>query len=96
MPAKNAPATPPQFEAQKGQGRPKGVPNKNTAAIRDMVAAALDRVGGVDYLARQAEENPTPFLGLIGKVMPMQITMDATMKFDWTRRALDAKAKAES
>ena len=57
-----------------GKGRPAGVPNKDTALIRDMIAQALNQVGGVEYLARCAESHPGPFLGLIGKVMPVQIT----------------------
>jgi len=59
-----------------GPGRPKGMPNKNTAAIKDMILAALDKAGGVDYLAAQAEENPGPFMTLVGKVLPMQVQGD--------------------
>lgn len=60
----------------KGKGRPKGVPNKATAAIKDMIIAALDQAhpeGGVAYLVSQAGENPTAFMGLVGKVLPLQI-----------------------
>lgn len=64
----------PEFRAQAGKGRPKGVPNKATAAIKDMVIQALDRSGGVDYLQKQADENPVAFLGLVGKVIPLQVT----------------------
>jgi len=39
-----------------------------------MILAALDGVGGQAYLMRQAEENPGPFMTLIGKVLPMQVT----------------------
>ena len=65
---------PDAFRAQIGKGRPKGVPNKNTAAIRDMIVQALDQAGGVSYLVEQAERNPGPFLALVGKVLPMQVT----------------------
>ena len=58
-------------------GRPKGSLNKNTAAVKDMVLHALDKAGGVNYLLRQAEENPTAFMTLVGKVMPTQVTGDA-------------------
>jgi hypothetical protein len=66
----------PAFMAQAGKGRPKGVLNKNTTAIKDMILAALDKAGGVDYLAAQAEENPGPFMSLVGKVLPMQVQGD--------------------
>jgi hypothetical protein len=57
-----------------GQGRPKGVPNKIPAAVKDMVMAALEKVGGIDYLAEQATKNPAAFMALLGKVLPMQLT----------------------
>jgi hypothetical protein len=63
-------------EKRPNQGRPKGVLNKNNQAIRDMIAAALEQVGGVDYLAERANDPKTAsaFLSLIGKVMPIQVT----------------------
>jgi hypothetical protein len=57
-----------------GKGRPKGVPNKNTAMLKEMILGALDRAGGIEYLWRQAEANPGPFMTLVGKVLPMQVT----------------------
>lgn len=54
-------------------GRPKGVPNKLTREIKGMIEGALADVGGQAYLARQANENPVAFLGLVGKVLPLQI-----------------------
>lgn len=58
------------------KGRPKGVPNKATAAIKEMVIRALDKAGGVDYLVKQADENPAAFLTLVGKVLPLQLQGD--------------------
>lgn len=55
-------------------GRQKGTPNKDNAAIKDMITQALNKAGGVDYLTRQADENPTAFMGLIGKVLPLQLS----------------------
>jgi len=53
-------------------GRP-GRPNKITKELKDMILKALDQAGGVNYLARQAEENPVAFMGLVGKVLPMTV-----------------------
>jgi hypothetical protein len=57
-----------------GMGRKKGSPNKFTGTLRDAILASFDRVGGIDYLEIQARENPTAYLMLIAKVLPMQIT----------------------
>lgn len=56
-----------------GPGRPKGVPNKNTTALKEMILGALHKKGGIDYLVEQAEENPTAFLTLVGKVLPLDV-----------------------
>jgi len=53
-----------------GMGRKKGVPNKVTAKLKDMILNALDKAGGEDYLCEQARESPSAFLALIGKVLP--------------------------
>lgn len=57
-----------------GGGRRTGIPNKNTAAIKDMILKALEMVGGEKYLATQAKETPAAFLSLLGKIMPLQVT----------------------
>lgn len=54
-------------------GSRKGIPNKTTAALKDMILNALDGVGGVEYLQRQANEKPVAFLALVGKVLPMTV-----------------------
>lgn len=56
-----------------GMGRPKGSPNKMTKALKEMILEALDGAGGVDYLVVQSRDNPTAFLTLIGKVLPLQV-----------------------
>jgi len=60
-----------------GPGRPKGVPNKTTAMLKDAVLEAAAKAGGkaglVGYLQRQADDNPTAFLSLLGKAMPLQV-----------------------
>jgi hypothetical protein len=52
-------------------------PSKTTALLKDAILQAATEAGGaggmVGYLTRQAEENPGPFMALLGKVLPMQI-----------------------
>lgn len=60
---------------KRGPGRPKGTPNKLPAELKAMILQALERSGGVDYLVKQANaKNPAPFMALVGKVLPLQVT----------------------
>lgn len=54
------------------RGRRPGVPNKITGELKDMILGALSDAGGQEYLTRQATANPTAFMGLVGKVLPLQ------------------------
>ena len=56
-----------------GSGRKKGVPNKLTAELKDMILGALEQAGGEEYLVRCAKKNPQAFLTLVGKVLPLQV-----------------------
>ena len=57
-------------------GRQKGTPNHLTADVKAMILGALKAKGGQKYLEKHADANPTAFLTLIGKVLPMQVTGD--------------------
>ena len=59
-----------------GGGSRKGIPNKATAELKDMIRLALDRAGGIDYLQNQAVENPTAFLSLLSKTLPRDMTVN--------------------
>lgn len=74
-----------------GPGRPKGVPNKTTALLKDAILRAAEQAGGEDgmvgYLTTQATANPQAFLPLLGKVLPMQVTGEdggpVSVTFSW-------------
>lgn len=63
---------------QKTGGRQKGTPNKVSGALRDAILSAAKNAGGEDgmigYLEQQAKMNPGPFMSLLGKVLPTQVT----------------------
>src|SRR5262245_3259247 len=76
----NRPNNRPVTTFQPGQsgnprGRPKGSKNKTTLALREQILAALDKVGGAQYLATLAIENSSAFAGLLGKVLPSTLAM---------------------
>ncbi len=71
-------------------GRKKGTPNKVTGAVKDMVLTALSEAGGVEYLKKQAAANPSAFLTLLGKVIPLQVTGEndgpVELKITWASK----------
>lgn len=67
----------PENLTRKAMGRPKGSQNKTTTLLKDAILKAATDAGRGDlarYLKGQAEENPGPFLALLGKVLPLQVT----------------------
>jgi hypothetical protein len=60
-----------------GKGRPKGATNKLTKTVKEAIEAAFDQVGGPDYLAEMAREQPVAFMTLLGKILPQQVNMNA-------------------
>jgi len=69
---------------RKTGGRKKGTPNKVNAELKDMILGALNKSGGEGYLVKQAKENPTAFLSLVGKVLPMTVQGDANHPLTFT------------
>lgn len=57
-------------------GRKKGSKNKTTKALKDAILQAFDKVGGMNYLVRVANEDPKTFCALLGKVLPMTVASD--------------------
>lgn len=70
-----------------GAGRKKGSPNKLNAQLKEMILGALHDNGGQAYLKVQALANPTAFMSLLSKVLPMTIAGDPTapmkMQIEW-------------
>lgn len=76
-----------------GKGRVKGVPNKITKEVKEMVAEALNKAGGVSYLVRQAGENPKAFMSLVGRIVPLQVHADHSGSITFNRAAAQAEVR---
>jgi Family of unknown function (DUF5681) len=62
-------------------GRPKGVANKVTVALKQAILEAGERAGGEEgltgYLHRLAIENSSAYAGLLGKILPAVLAAEA-------------------
>ena len=76
-----------------GKGRPKGAQNKLTKTIKAAIEGAFDKAGGVDYLARMANEQPVAFMTLLGKVLPTQLEHSGSIQTQ-TKEQRDAAVAA--
>lgn len=72
--SKKQEVTEPRKPPNAGKGRPPGAKNKLTKDVKAMILGALAAKGGQKYLEQQAGENPVAFMGLVGKVLPKEIT----------------------
>jgi hypothetical protein len=81
-------------DGKKTGGRQKNTPNKLTVEIRQMILGALDAVGGQEYLTKQAEENPTAFMTLLGRVVPKEIEAKVTVIDQYSARLIKAQERA--
>lgn len=59
-----------------GPGRPKGAVNKNTRLVKDAIAEAFEKLGGMERLVAWAQENPDNekvfYTALLPKLIPVQ------------------------
>src|SRR5215472_17653036 len=70
-----------EVEVKRSPGRPKGSANKVTVALKEAILKAGENVGGekglIGYLERLAVENSSAYAGLLAKILPHQLAMDA-------------------
>lgn len=76
------PATPKVGLDRTKTGRKAGTPNKTTAVLKEAILLAAEQVGNdgngrdglTGYLVMVAKSDVKAFAGLLGKVLPMQVT----------------------
>jgi hypothetical protein len=66
-----------KMKGQKTGGRQSGTRNKLTGDVKEIIVEALQKAGGVEYLAEQADKNPVAFMTLVGKVLPLAVASEA-------------------
>lgn len=76
-------------------GRQKGVQNKATRDIKEMIAGALDKAGGQQYLYEQALVNPVAFLGLIKAIVPRDVNLGGQEGNELTIKILGYKPSGD-
>lgn len=54
-------------------GRPKGIPNKLTREVKDVIAKCFSDIGGAAEFAKWARNNRTEFYKLYSKMLPIQL-----------------------
>jgi hypothetical protein len=62
-----------------GPGRPKGLPNKSTVAVKQALQMAFEGVGGVPALTEWARENQGEFYKLYAKLLPTEVKADVNV-----------------
>lgn len=77
-------------------GRKAGTPNRDNRQLKEMVREALDKAGGVEYLATMAKKNPSVFGTLLGRLIPQEVkNTGALMHFDLTKATDDELEQLE-
>ena len=56
-----------------GPGRPKGLPNRQTVAIKTAIEHAFTELGGMSYLVHVGRTDPRTFCALLSKLLPTKL-----------------------
>jgi uncharacterized protein (DUF2126 family) len=63
---------------RKGMGRPKGSPNRVAKEAKDIIAAAAEKLGGIERMVKWAKEDPLNerafWSTIYPKLIPVQLT----------------------
>lgn len=64
------------FDPRRKIGRDKGVPNKFSSDLKQMILNALHKQGGEEWFAALARKDKRSFSGLLGRLLPTKIGGD--------------------
>jgi hypothetical protein len=66
-------AAEPRWKSQLTGGSRKGIPNRNTVAIKEAIERAFDKLGGASYLEHVGRTDPRTFCALLSKLLPTKL-----------------------
>lgn len=80
-----------------GPGRPKGLQNKLTVELKQMIEGALLEAGGQKYLLNLARKRPEVFVPLLARLLPKQLehSGDLNHHVDFRERMEAARRRLE-
>ena len=61
-------------KGRKTGGRQKGSPNKTTTVFKQAILTVYNAIGGDPSFAQWAQQNPTPFYQLAGRLIPHEVS----------------------
>lgn len=68
--------TPEVIPGRKGRGK-----GKASRTAKENIIAVFERIGGYQYMARWAKQNPTEFFKLYAKLIPVQVDAEIAHRF---------------
>ena len=63
----------PRWKANLTGGNRKGIPNRQTVAIKEAIERAFDKLGGTDYLVTVGRNDPRTFCALLSRLLPTKL-----------------------
>jgi hypothetical protein len=63
----------PRWKQQLTGGSRKGIPNRQTVAIKEAIEKAFSKLGGVDYLVKVGQKDPRTFCALLSRLLPTKL-----------------------
>jgi len=63
----------PRWKSQLTGGSRKGIPNRQTVAVKEAIEKAFNKLGGVDYLVHVGRKDPRTFCALLARLLPTKL-----------------------
>ena len=63
----------PRWKSQLTGGSRKGIPNRQTVAVKEAIERAFEKLGGTEYLVHVGRTDPRTFCALLSKLLPTKL-----------------------